>query len=508
MTMMTSLAKPSLTEADYVRFSELVRQASGLEVPETRRFDLAQAIAQALTETAAPDTHTLYQFLNKERGRPALETLIEALTIGETHFFRNRPQFEALTKHILPDLIERRRDVRRLRLWSAGCASGEEAYSLAILIECLIPDLDQWNVHILATDINRQALAKARRGVYSPWSFREVPPDIHEAFFIHREREFEIAPHLRDCVTFAHLNLVEDVYPSLLTNTQAMDLILFRNVLIYFREATTRQIVGRLHTALAEGGWLVVGHADASQSVFHQFAVRNFPGTVVYQKQPLTTEAALPSARLPELRPITLPRQALPPKRNAVALTTKPRPAPKPAASSASAPPTPLAASTPYHDALALWDRGQLDQALRQLEALAAAHPREAQASYLAAKIQANRQQFEAAERHIQTSLQRNPLFAPAHYLHGLILQETGRLDAAVEALRRCIYTDAQFVLGHFALAGLLARLGQAGRTQKALDNVIDLLANRRRDELLPEGDGLTVGHLLELAAIQKELND
>src|SRR5262245_26162029 len=136
MTAATSSAT-SLSEADYVRFSDLVRRASGLEMLEARRSDLTQAVAQSLLQTASPDLDALYQLLSEERGRPALETLIGALTIGETHFFRNRPQFEALTRDILPDLIERRRTVRRLRLWSAGCSSGEEAYSLAILMECL-----------------------------------------------------------------------------------------------------------------------------------------------------------------------------------------------------------------------------------------------------------------------------------------------------------------------------------------------------------------------------------
>src|SRR5262249_24082640 len=162
------------------------------------------------------DLDALYAQLASAEGRPALDELLEALTIGETHFFRNRAQFAALESHILPELIARRRDTRQLRVWSAGCASGEEPYSLAIAIERQLPDVADWQVLILATDINRQALEKARRGVYGAWSFREVPPEVQASYFIPRGREFEIVPRVRERVTFAYLNLAAEGYPSLL----------------------------------------------------------------------------------------------------------------------------------------------------------------------------------------------------------------------------------------------------------------------------------------------------
>src|SRR5205085_1716639 len=130
-----------------------------------------------------------------------------------------------------------RRKVQRLRVWSAGCATGEEAYSLAILLEELLPDLAFWDVQILATDINRRSLARAQVGVYSPWSFREVPEGIQARYFTVQGRNFEVLPRIRERVSFAYLNLVEDNYPSLLNHTHDLDLILFRNVLIYFGEA-------------------------------------------------------------------------------------------------------------------------------------------------------------------------------------------------------------------------------------------------------------------------------
>jgi chemotaxis protein methyltransferase CheR len=480
---------PPLSSIDQARFGNLVRSASGIEVPPVRRAELELAVGQALAATGSADTEALFLLLKDERGRPALDTMVEALTIGETHFFRNRPQFDALADHILPELIERRRGARQLRFWSAGCASGEEAYSLAILTERLLPDLDQWQVLILATDINRQSLAKAQRGVYSPWSFREVPLDVQGTYFTQRGREFEIVPRLRERVTFAYLNLVEDTYPSLLSHTHTMDLILFRNVLIYFRQATARRVIERMHGALAEGGWLVLGHADPSPGIFEQFAMHNLPGTVVYRKE-RQKEKEKDAARDEE-------------SAQAVMVATR---AADRVIAKAVAPALKAAAFDPYQDAFSLWQRGHIDAALRSLTALAAAQPRDARAPYLAAKIEANRQQLAQAETLVDEALRRAPLHAPAHYLHGLILQETGRPVLALAALRRCVYADPQFVLGHYALANLLSQTGQSDRGRKALENVSRWLAEHPRDELVAEGDGLTAGRLTELVAAQKEL--
>jgi chemotaxis protein methyltransferase CheR len=453
--------------------------------------DLERALRQAMLESGAPDLDALYEHLAGSSGRAALDTLVEALTIGETHFFRNRPQFEALAGHILPELIKRRRASRQLRLWSAGCASGEEPYSLAILLEQLLPDLAEWQVLILATDLNRQALAKAERGVYSPWSFREVPPGVQASYFVPRGREFEIAPRLRQRVTFANLNLVTDSYPSPLNQTQNMDLILFRNVVIYFRPETTRVMVARMHAALAEGGWLVVGHADNGPGLFEQFQLHNFPGTVVYRKEKEKERDAPREKSGGRVTPSWLLGWPAP---SPVVAAVAPRPAAQ----------APAPAPDRYAEAQALRERGRLDEALALLAALAAAEPAEARAPYLAARIRANRQQMPEAEQLVTEALRRAPLHAPAHYLYSLILQETGRPELALGALRRCVYADPQFVLGHFALANLLAQSGQPERARKALENVTRWLDTHPRETLLPEGDGLTAGRLIELMAEKK----
>jgi chemotaxis protein methyltransferase CheR len=430
---------PAGTEVD--GFKDLVRRASGLEIPDPRRAVLEGAIARGVVETGVPDAAALYRRLaDPSRGRHDLESFIAALVVGETHFFRGSPQFEALESRILPDVIDRCRSGRRLRLWSAGCASGEEAYSLAILLRRMLPDLDEWDVTILGTDISRAALRKASEGAYGPWSFRGVS-GIYDGFFLRRGHEVVVRPEIRAMVEFRYLNLVDDVYPSGLTGTHAMDLILCRNVLMYFAREPARAVVARLHDALAEGGWLVAGYSDLLPEVSDRFGPCTLPPAAAYRKAAdrSGSHAAGPAAEKPhggEARS----RQAL-----------EPAPAP-------------------------------------------AAPPAAGMAAYLSAKTHADRGESEAAEKWIAAALVRDPLLAPAHLLQALILQERGHLQAAVEAVRRCVYAEPSWPLGHLALAGLLTRLGQRTRAVKALNTVATLLAGRPPEDAIDEGDGLTVG--------------
>jgi chemotaxis protein methyltransferase CheR len=454
---------------DLSRFCELIHDRSGLDFPPSRRADLEDVIAKTVARHGMPNPPALFAKLSDGPvGEAILQAMIVDLTVGETYFFRNEPQFQALERQILPELIARRRSTRQLRLWSAGCASGEEPYSLAILLERLLPDLADWNVLILATDINPQVLARAERGCFGEWSFRQMPAEIREKYFVPCGTELELHPRVRSRVTFARLNLVEDAFPSILTHTRELDLILCRNVLIYFREETVRRIVDRFYHCLAEDGWLVVGHAEPSQSVFGQFASYNFPGTVTYRKGRADGGAAmpLPQTAAPAIR---APRPFERVRRRAV---VEPEP--------------------------------RVDRTGRAWSATATAGTAEPSA-YQRAKWLADRMQWDDAEACIATALAQTPLSAPAHYLHGLILLEKGQSAAALAALRSCVFAEPDFVLGHMAMADLFDRQGQKERARKALEIAGRLAATRPADEAIPEGDGLTSGRLVEIVRMKKQ---
>jgi chemotaxis protein methyltransferase CheR len=199
------------------------------------------------------------------------QRLIHAVTIGETYFFSNSPQLEALRMEVFPALINERRKagILQLRIWSAGCATGEEPYSIAIMLRELLPDIEAWNISLLATDINVNFLQEARAGLYRNKSFRnETPEVVRERWFISGENDFQIKPIIQKMVSFRHLNLITDDYPSYDSSTMHMDVILCRNVTIYFSSDTTRQVASRFYRALNHNGWLVVGHSEQRADVY------------------------------------------------------------------------------------------------------------------------------------------------------------------------------------------------------------------------------------------------
>ncbi len=273
---------PELTDELYVCFRDLLRERCGLHYPERKRSDLAHGLNQAMNSGGYQDLATLYA--DARVGGPAWETLLAQLTVGETYFFRNQPQFDALRQQLLPELLQRRGTIRSLRVWSAGCATGEEPYSIAMLLGDFLPPDQSWQVSIMATDLNPRFLTRAREALYSEWSFRETNEAQRARFWVQEGNRWRLRPEIRRMALFSRLNLAEPSYPAIGNGTCAMDIIFCRNVMIYFDEETTRQVVDRLYAALSPGGWLLVGHAEPQAGLYQQFEVHNFPNTIIYRK--------------------------------------------------------------------------------------------------------------------------------------------------------------------------------------------------------------------------------
>jgi chemotaxis protein methyltransferase CheR len=464
---------PALSEAELLPFQRLVRDECGLVLPKVRRKDLERVVVRTLASTGLPTTADLHSHLKDRAGRRTLEKFLGALTVGETYFFRNRHQFDALQYHLLPELIDARRPDRRLRIWCAGCSTGEEPYSVAMLLRTLLPDIDAWNITILATDINPSALDRAERALYGPWSFREIPPLMKARFFAGIGDELGVTEEIRSMVSFRYLNLVSDAYPSLPTNTVGMDLVLCRNVLIYFDDVTTGKVVGKLHSALVQDGKLLVAPAEFSQDVFRSFQTLNFPGTVVYKRPRARPSEAAQAGSPGEIVSVT--RYVVPNHPPATVIEH-----------AAEAPPTEEDLGPPPEE------RGATNG--------------DAGAAYQTAKNFAGRLELEQAADYASLAIERDPLLARAHHLLGLIYIEQNRPEDALRALRACVFADRSFALGHYTLADVLARMGQHARATKALDNTAALLSGMAPDAALEDGDGLTAGRLLEMVVVQRAL--
>ena len=467
------------------RLSEFIAEKTGLHFPPARGPDLRRALMEAAAEFgfASPSSCADW-LLSASATAQQLNTLAAHLTIGETYFFREPRAFDALAERVLPELIRRRRGHdQRLRLWSAACSTGEEPYSLAILLHQLLPDWQDWQVTILATDINTRFLQKAVAGVYGEWSFRESSPELKERYFRPTpDRRFEVVPEIREKVRFSQLNLAGAGFLSGATDIHTMDVILCRNLLIYFTPSHARKLVENLRHALLDEGWLVVSPSECSQTLFSGFATLNFPGTILYRKSDsvdpisaagtsaawtVAASAAVKESVAPAWVSFELPgplaADVLSAESFQAPLEDNPPPRAEDPSTAADAPgPSVLSIR-----ARALADQGNLTDALGWSERWVAA----------------------------------DKLNASAHYLHAVILQERGERASARRSLQRAVYLQPSFVLAHFALGHCAPGGPQSPDAHKHFENALRLLRGRPADELVAESDGLTAGRLMEIIA-------
>jgi len=479
-----------------VRLSEMIAERMGLHFPPERWGDLERGLVGAAKEFGLADVAACVDWLlSAALTKAQLEVLASHLTVGETYFFREKKTFDALAESILPELIRARRaSERRLRIWSAACCTGEEPYSLAILLAQVIPDLADWNVTILATDINDRFLKKAAAGVYGEWSFRESPAWFKERYFQRTaDGRYSILPEIKKRVTFAHLNLAGDVFPSLETDTNAMDLIFCRNVLMYFTLPQLQKVVGNLHRALVPDGWLVVSPSECSQVHFSHFAPVNFPSVILYQKSVL-------KERMPP--PWTPP----PPSSETVEFVAT---AGEPPAAWMR-PPTetpPLEETTPTEiplqpqaAAVSFYEQGRYAEAAEVLLAsLDSSNAPDPEMASLLARALANQGKLADALAWCERWLAADKLDASGHYLRAMILQELRDPEQARRSLQRAIYLDQEFIVGHFALGNLARDSDKPEEADKHFANALQLLHRCEPGEILPESEGLTAGRLTEI---------
>jgi chemotaxis protein methyltransferase CheR len=458
---MTAKRYRIIGEPDYPALKAMVLEHTGLAYYADKDRDLAERIERRMQARGVREAGEYLRLLRE--GDPLGEehdALAAELTIGETYFFRHLEHFDALRETILPELIERNHASRRLHIWSAGCATGAEAYSVALLLhQELEPRVAGWDTRILGTDINRAFLARAREARFDDWTLRDSPPEFKEQYFKREEKHWILKPEYRAGVSFHYQNLARYPFPSAVMALAPFDLILCRNVMIYFGAELVRATADRLYETLAVGGWLLVGHAEPNAAVFGKYRAMNKAGVTLYQKSAAVPETppAWP-AILPEVQP-EMPPQPF-------ALLPGASPPERPAATREDVPPS-------VDEARRLADRGE----------------------------------WEAAAAECRRVIEKNGLNAAAHFTLALILEHSGTHADAERSLRRAIYLDRTFALAHYHL-GLSLHAGgrDPGQALKAFENVLRLLAGRTGDELVEYADGMSVAELRELARMHMEL--
>lgn len=281
-----------MNDAQIQIFIELIAAQTGLEIRPQDRSGLSQKLLTRMKaiKIVSPDKYYQTLAVPGRESESEWRELALLLTTNESYFMRDKGQFSLLKKVIFPELIEQKRKLHEklgikptLRIWSAGCSTGEEPYSLVILLKQLISDWEKWKIIVLGTDINQAAIAKAQRGIYSPWSFRLVDSELQTQYFERRKTEWEIDRKLREFVSFSSINLVTDNFPNIYTDIYNMDLILCRNVFVYFESQYISQVLKKFTKTLRPGGYLMTGHAEINSHVMHEFQAQVFPESIIYQ---------------------------------------------------------------------------------------------------------------------------------------------------------------------------------------------------------------------------------
>jgi len=421
-----------------------------------------------------------------------LERLTAELTVGETYFFRNEHHFQALRDHVVNDIVATNADKKQVRVWSAGCATGEEPYSVAILLDQMLAGKGLWQVTILGTDINQAFLERARQGMYRQWSFRQTNIHNDRRYFAPEGDMFRLAPAIRERVHFGYLNLVKDVYPSPLSGTLGLDLILFRNVAIYLKADVIRAIIARFYLALRPGGWLLLGETEMNLVPQEGFEVRHLGPATFYRKRGGQAEAAAVPMNVP--LPILMP--ATP------ASTLLGQPAMLPVWSK-----LPVNRSSPAAPVRSIWERiqhsvaqGQFADAERTLEQIPAAKERAGlRLRYVHALLACAEQA--RATRMLEVCLREDPLLLEAHLLKASFAEEADDLHAAELAYRQALYIDRKCPMAHFHLALVQQQRGQPHDANRSLKTIMKLIDHKDPHALVDYGEGICYGRLKEMIA-------
>ncbi len=519
------------------QISHLIATHSGIQVRDQDYKTLSEKLWRRTKALGLSSLQAYHQRLLQELGTASPSTLTgqgdgsssewqelyAILTINESYFFRDKNQYRLLQDKLLPEIIQRKRleaeaqaTQPRLRIWSAGCSTGEELYSIAIVLDELALPWHQWDVTLIGTDISKTALDNARKGLYGNWSFRQVPVNIQKNYFHPHHQLFKISDSLRQRVIFQYGNLLQDPFPNQASRLYEIDLILCRNVFIYLDERAISQIIHKFHQALVPNGYLMTGHTELYAQDTTQFYLINFPESIVYQKQVYPPSATIlprpsslpPSSSLPSVSSVrsrvsSVPR--VPRSRGRSAPTA-------PAAKSASKlPPRPWNPISPdLHQGLNQSPDSTLETALKEAEALLKqeayasaveraekifrAYPHCEGAYRIAAHAYANMGSYEQAKQLCQQALQRQPLNVEIYYLLAQIAEDQNELETTKDYLRKIIYLDHSFVKAYLDLAIIYERERQPEKTQKMRSHALELLTKLPPDMVLDTHSGTTAG--------------
>ncbi len=275
-----------ISDGEFAQLRDFIYQKSGIFIADNRKYLLENRLANRLKHLNLKNFGEYYYYLQYDSKRLGEMTeLFNAVTTNETSFYRNPPQLKVFEEKVLPEILDdqRKKRTKTLRIWSAGCSTGEEPYTLGIILhEVLGPEISTWNIKITANDLSENVLQSARAGVYTEYALRTTPKEIVEKWFIPQDGKFQIRPEVKKLVSFGPINLSDRMQMKRVERSHA---VFCRNVIIYFDDEMKKLVISSFYDNLLAGGFLIIGHSESLHNISRAFKPVHHPGAIIYRKE-------------------------------------------------------------------------------------------------------------------------------------------------------------------------------------------------------------------------------
>lgn len=480
-------------EALQIGFCTFLAENMGIHFPQERWGELEKKLLIPMHSLDFDEVTNFIQWLMKSPlNQEQIALLAHHLTVGETYFFRDLRRFVILEEQIFPEILKRHATDRVMRIWCAGCCTGEEPYSLAILLHRMLPDLRNWKIYLVGSDINQEYLNKAKKGIYKNWSMRATPPEVERKYFKKEGDYFHVIPEIKNMVEFFYLNLAKKNFDSQ-QMLQNMDLILCHNVLIYFSKSQVKKCVHHLTDALADKGWLSVAAIESPFVEEKRLNPLHFNGATFFKKeaslpaQQLVTTEALPTVAAPGIKMSEDSLREVKKAEDSLGEVKK----------------------APYQRSLELYKQKQYQEALDILLPIfttnegAETLKEKLKEVTLLIKIYANQGELNSALLWSESALQVDTLDPLLHYMRATIFREQGALCKAIEALKHALFLEPHFALAQYVMGIIEKKRGNHSAAQRAFDTALKILALHRPEDQLLGSEQMSVAHLRDLIILE-----
>lgn len=469
----------------YQKISERVNALFGMQHTEKQYDAMICCVRKAADELGkANSIEKLYEWISNENISDSdLQKIANQLTIGETYFFREPVALDFFTQKIIPILTERKKGFNQnIKIWSAGCSTGEEPYTIAMLLKESIPAIQDWKITILATDLNTNSLQKARSGAYTRWSFRNTTEHHKLKYFDKTSTGYSVKPDLTKMVIFRELNLNENFAPSIIHEFGHFDLIFCRNVLMYFSRERAIAVSNQFHKIIHPESWFITSQTELVDDYFGNFSKEYFNQGVFYKKSG-TEERNTINLKTSTKKLVSERKHTLQIKKQVQ---------------------KPLSISEQKHISRDLIIKRNIEhfQAADYQKCLENGYQFIQSQGYNKViahniiKSLANLGRLEEAKKQAEIFLAKDNFDDELLKLHATILMENGDLQAAEKVLIKLLYLNPNNFSAQYLLANIQWKLGKIKIAKKQFENFLTSISKLDNDNLLTDFDGLTVGRM------------